>query len=176
MASLDQTLTELADGFRKRFKVTDKLSLQDMIKLVEPPKGTLLVNSGKFYFTQSRDLATMTAQNGSTITVNTMIAPTFYTSDAIKLIHDPQTRPNIIIRLHFEVVHTDGKPFTWTVEGSGLVGKWNPVNSNESELTLPTGLRVNEANAIQFVSGGTTVINLATSYITLITEKVGGGE
>ena len=37
MASLNDKMTELADACRKRFVVTSKLSLDDMIKLIAPP-------------------------------------------------------------------------------------------------------------------------------------------
>lgn len=35
--SIDSEMTELADGFRKRFSVSSKLGIDDMIKLVTPP-------------------------------------------------------------------------------------------------------------------------------------------
>ncbi|QFS34311.1 hypothetical protein LV515_05205 [Limosilactobacillus vaginalis] len=35
--NLTDGLNELAQGFQKRFKVSDKLTLQDMIDLVTPP-------------------------------------------------------------------------------------------------------------------------------------------
>ena len=37
MTSLSDKITELADACRKRFRVTSKLSLDDMIKLITPP-------------------------------------------------------------------------------------------------------------------------------------------
>lgn len=45
--TLSQELIELADGFRKRFNKTDKLSIQDMIKLVTPPKYPQIIEPGK---------------------------------------------------------------------------------------------------------------------------------
>lgn len=48
MPTLNDKMTALADACRKRFKTTDKLSLDDMIKLVTPPAmPNLVANTDK---------------------------------------------------------------------------------------------------------------------------------
>lgn len=51
--ALSDKFTQLAEACRKRFEVTSKLSVDDMIKLIMPPPGIFLVPKGQLYFTAS---------------------------------------------------------------------------------------------------------------------------
>lgn len=51
--ALSDKFTQLAEACRKRFEVTSKLSVDDMIKLIMPPPGTILIPQGQLYFTAS---------------------------------------------------------------------------------------------------------------------------
>lgn len=44
--TLNSKMTSLADGFRARFNTKDKLGIDDMIKLITPPKQIVLVPAG----------------------------------------------------------------------------------------------------------------------------------
>lgn len=57
--SFSSTMTELADACRKRFGVTSKLSLDDMIKLITPPvfpSGTEILGRTKVSSTEDKQI------------------------------------------------------------------------------------------------------------------------
>lgn len=167
MQWLASGLTQLASGCKKRFKVTGKLTVDDMVKLITPPKNPLLLEQGNFKFTADHNKANLTANGGAL--VSGFVVPSFYASGK-KLLDNPRNRPNLILRLHFDVTETDGNLINWGIEGTLLSGAWNPSRGNTSDYELQRGLLVDEHNALQFKSTGRTIINLATSYMELIVE------
>ena len=62
--SLFQIYEDLAVACRKRFKVTEKLTLADMVKLITPPQYPLLLEQGKFKFTIDHSQDHYTNNNG----------------------------------------------------------------------------------------------------------------
>ena len=168
MQWLANGLNQLASGCKKRFKVTDKLTIDDMVKLITPPKNPLLLEQGKFKFTLDHNKANLTSNGGAQ--VGGFVVPAYY-GEKKTLLGNPATRPNLTLRIHFDVLKTDGAIINWGLEGTMLNGVWNPAKSNESDYELQTGLMVDYNNSLQFDAKGTTIINLATSYAEII---VGG--
>lgn len=166
--SLNDLMKQLADGTRQRFNVTGQLGLKDMIKIITPPKGKLLIKPGEFKFTTSpSDKTTITTNGGTTISGTTYIVPSFY-SEVRKLLDNPSSRPDLTLRLHFNVVSTDGSEVMWSVYGAGSIAKWRPNNSSTSDYHLASGLLVDEHNGLQFQTTGQTVIDLANSYVEIL--------
>lgn len=169
IASLATEMHKLADGFRKRYGVTGDLTIADMVKLITPPAGIMLLDAGSFKIT-TLDGNTLTPNDGSTILNNTLIPYKYYTSNK-SLLDNPASRPNLNLKFHFKVISTDGEQINWRLQGSGYVGKWNPNTEDTSTLTLPTGELVDEHNGIQFDSlsfSNGTVIDLSKSYLEII--------
>lgn len=168
-ASLATEMHKLADGFRKRYGVTGDLTIAEMVKLITPPAGTILLQEGSFKITDITG-STLTANGGSTILNNTIIPFKYYTSNK-SLLDNPASRPNLNLKFHFKVLSTDGNQINWRVQGSGYVVNWNPNTEGTSTLTLPTGELVDEHNGIQFNSlsySTGTVIDLSQSYLEII--------
>ena len=168
-ASLATEMHKLADGFRKRYGVTGELTIADMVKLITPPAGIMLLDAGSFKIT-TLDGITLTPNDGSTILNNTLIPYKYYTSNK-SLLDNPASRPNLNLKFHFKVISTDGNQINWRLQGSGYAGKWNPNTEDTSTLTLPTGELVDEHNGIQFNSSfysTGTVIDLSQSYLEII--------
>lgn len=168
--SLFQVYEDLAVACRKRFKVTEQLTLADMVKLIMPPQYPLLLEQGKFKFTTGHNQDSYTANNGSTITKGNFVVPAYYTVNK-SLLDNPSKRPNLTLRLHFKVTKTDGQIVFWGIEGAGSPTNWNPSVSETSDYSLPTGLLIDEHNALTFSTNGNTQIDLANSYL----EIIGGG-
>lgn len=169
IASLATEMHKLADGLRKRYGVTGDLTIADMVKLITPPAGIMLLDAGSFKIT-TLDGNTLTPNDGSTILNNTLIPYKYYTSNK-SLLDNPASRPNLNLKFHFKVISTDGEQINWRLQGSGYVGKWNPNTEDTSTLTLPTGELVDEHNGIQFDSlsfSNGTVIDLSKSYLEII--------
>ena len=167
--SLFQIYDDLAKACQKRFWVTEKLTLADMVKLIMPPQYPLLLEQGKFKFTIDHSQDHYTNSNGSSITGDNFIAPAYYTANK-SLLDNPSKRPNLTLRLHFKVTKTDGQIINWGFEGAGNPTSWNPSVSENSDYQLSTGLLVDEHNALTFSTKGNTQIDLANSYL----EIVGG--
>ena len=168
-ASLATEMHKLADGFRKHYGVTGGLTIAEMVKLITPPAGIMLLDAGSFKIT-TLDGSTLTANGGSTILNNTLIPYKYYTSNK-SLLDNPASRPNLNLKFHFKVISTDGNQIDWRLQGSGYVGKWNPNTEDTSTLTIPTGELVDEHNGIQFNSSfysTGTVIDLSQSYLEII--------
>lgn len=168
-ASLATEMHKLADGFRKRYGVTGDLTIADMVKLITPPSGIMLLDAGSFRITDSSG-SNLTANGGSTILNNTLIPYKYYTSNK-SLLDNPASRPNLNLKFHFKVISTDGNQINWKLQGSGYVATWNPNTEDTSTLTLPTGELVDEHNGIQFDSlsfSNGTVIDLSKSYLEII--------
>ena len=159
------SLTQLADGFRKRFNLSKNLTIPEMTKLVTPPKNPLLLEQGSFKFTNDHNKYNLTSNGGSK--VSGFIVPAYYGENKT-LLNSPATRPNLTLRLHFNVLKTDGVNIRWGIEGMGGTTSWNPNESNESDFNLNTGIMVDSNNSLEFDTVGTTIINLATSYIEII--------
>lgn len=168
--SLFQIYDDLAKACQKRFKVTEKLTLADMVKLIMPPQYPLLLEQGKFKFTVDHSQDHYTNSNGSSIAGDNFIVPAYYTVNRF-LLDNPSKRPNLTLRLHFKIIKTDGQIIIWGVEGTNTYTSWNPSISETSDCQLPTGLLVDEHNALKFSTKGITQIDLANSYL----EIVGGG-
>lgn len=169
IASLATEMHKLADGFRKRYGVTGDLTIADMVKLITPPAGIMLLDAGSFKIT-TLDGNTLTPYDGSTILNNTLIPYKYYTSNK-SLLDNPASRPNLNLKFHFKVISTDGEQINWRLQGSGYVATWNPNTEDTSTLTLPTGELVDEHNGIQFDSlsfSNGTVIDLSKSYLEII--------
>lgn len=71
---LSEEMTKLADGFRKRFKKTDQLSIDDMIRIISEPAWQyndteLLVNDSQFVSADQHSVAIkpVPARNGNDI-------------------------------------------------------------------------------------------------------------
>ena len=54
---LFEDLSQLADGFRQRFNITDKLTLDDMIKLITPPIGLTIFSQENLRFSSNYNRA-----------------------------------------------------------------------------------------------------------------------
>ena len=85
--NLTDGLNELAQGFQKRFKVSNKLTIQDMIKLVTPSfayEGVSLMNGQTSYFysasSQKRVIGTVPKHN---VDVFIKVQGTYSTGDVL---------------------------------------------------------------------------------------------
>ena len=163
-----EKLYALSTACRKRFQVSRQLGFDDMIALIMPPKNPMLLEQGKFKFTTDKNKANLTDNSGSQ--VKGFVVPAYYSAKKT-LLGNPATRPNLTLRIHFDVLKTDGAIINWGLEGTVLNGVWNPAKSNESDYELPTGLMVDYNNSLQFDAKGNTIINLATSYVEIIENK-----
>lgn len=63
-ASLATEMHKLADGFRKRYGVTGDLTIAEMVKLITPPAGIMLLDAGSFKIT-TLDGITLTPNDSS---------------------------------------------------------------------------------------------------------------
>lgn len=174
VAELADKITNLADNLRQKFNKAERLSLDDMIALTAPPKYTRLVEAGEFKITSmAYSTNTLTDNNGSTIAGTAFIPTDFYSADGKRLIHDQNTRPSFTVRLHLDIVKTNGNKFNWSFYGSGYMATVNPkVGIVESDTELPNHYAITDINPIQFLAdNSSTVINLATSYIELIPKS-----
>lgn len=131
--TLSQELTELADGFRKRFNKTDKLSIQDMIKLVTPPKYPCLVDEGKIIFTRGYNVNDRTANDGATITDDCFIVPEVY--DNFAVLQKAHQKGNVKLRTHFKLVSGTGV-VAWCLDGQNTAAKWF-TSTPTSDLIIP---------------------------------------
>ncbi len=174
LQSFVDKLNQLATNFQKKFNKAQQLSLDDMIALTAPPKYTRLVEAGEFKITRmAYSTNTLTDNNGSTIAGTAFIPTDFYSAAGKKLIHDQNTRPAFTVRLHLDIVKTNGNKFNWSFYGSGYMATVNPkVGIVESDTELPNHYAITDINPIQFLAdNSSTVINLATSYIELIPKS-----
>lgn len=160
-------MEELASGFRRRYKLDRLLSLDDMIMLITPPKGNILLEPDGFKFTRNYDKNNLTDADGATIQSNCYIVPGYYSAEKTKL-DNPATRPNLTLRLNFNVVSSTGEAVNWGIDGAGKTTTWYPNATKTSDYNLETGLLVDEHNALVFQTTGTTKIDLATSYLEII--------
>ncbi|WHO86482.1 hypothetical protein [Limosilactobacillus oris] len=174
LQSFVDKLNQLATNFQKKFNKAQQLSLDDMIALTAPPKYTRLVEAGEFKITSmAYSTNTLTDNNGSTIAGTAFIPTNFYSAAGKQLIHDQNTRPPFTVRLHLDIVKTNGNKFNWLFYGSGYAATVNPkVGIVESDTELPNHYAITDINPIQFLAdNSSTVINLATSYIELIPKS-----
>lgn len=163
-------MKELASGFRRRYKLDRLLSLDDMIMLVTPPKGNILLEPDGFKFTRNYDKNNFTDDGGATIQSNCYVATGYYSDEKTKL-DNPAKRPNLTLRLNFNVISSTGEAVNWGIDGAGNTTTWYPNATKTSECNLAAGLLIDEHNALIFQTRGTTKIDLATSYLEII---VGG--
>lgn len=167
---LTNKLTLLADGFRKRYSKTGSLKIDDMITLVTPPKGKLLLNPGKWKLNTTAfgdPNATLTGNGGSVVNNNCFVSTSYYDSTNKTLLNNPQTRRPLDLILHLNVISTDGNPIQWGIYGMGGLTPVTPIPHQEVQSTfhLNSGIAVDSGNPLNFVGNGNTQIDLATSYI-----------
>lgn len=175
LQGLATKFAQLSSGCQKRFKVVGKLTLDDMIKLVTPPKNPLLLDlGGNWYFVTGPWSLDRTSQNGSCVETASYVRTQMYTKNE-QLLDNPTTRPNMTLRLHLFVTDTKASELTWGIYGSGFLVKSSlEKGENISDFDLPAKLNVTGAgNPLEFHSkGGTTTVDIPRSYIEII---VGGG-
>lgn len=174
MATFNDTFTRLASGFRQRFQVSGLLTFEDMIKLVTPsPYPLLLDTGGTWHFTTGPWSLERTKNSGSCIDASAYVRQNLYTKNE-SLLDNPQTRPDLTLRLHLFITDTQAPSLTWGIYGSGISAKITPkIGENISDFDLPAKLNVTGlGNPLEFHSDkGTTVVNLTQSYIEIIMSK-----
>lgn len=119
--SCSSTMTDLADGFRKRFNVSSKLSIDDMIKLITPLPGTILIPKGQLYFTGS-DSNSIAQDAWAVIPESEVINP----SDNLMKARDGGT-----VRLHLFITSKD--------TGTAVI-KWDQGNDTTTAFSIKPGM------------------------------------
>lgn len=162
--NLTDGLNELAQGFQKRFKVSNKLTLQDMIDLVTPPKNPLLLEPGKFNFSYGYYSGNKTEFDGSSIPATCFIAYDLYhNADKMMELHK---KGNFKLVAHLKSVGKNSGVVAWCFDGMQSAAKWDGV-SETSTLTVPAGFSLTETTALYF-SGNNNRVDLSQSYFELV--------
>ena len=166
--NLSTSLTKLADGFRKHYNITKSLTISDMIKLINPDV-IMIIDKGKFLVgTNMADHDNLLGGNGGLISGGGYIDYHLYDTNNRSLLHMPRAT-NLLIRMHLDVISTDGMSFFWGINGLPINNQVYPtVGMVTSDFLLDKSIGVDEHNSIAFNSNGRTTFNPQTSYIELI--------
>lgn len=162
--TLQTKMILLADGFRQRFNKTDQLSIDDMIKLVTPPKNPLLLEPGKFHFSNGYSSNNKTNFDGSSIPGSCFITYDLYhNADKMMELHE---KGNFKLVAHLKSVGKNSGVVEWCFDGMQSTAKWDGV-SETSTLTVPAEFSLTETTALYF-QGNNNRVDLSQSYFELV--------
>ena len=165
---LFEDLSQLADGFRQRFNITDKLTLDDMIKLITPPIGLTIFSQENLRFSSNYNRA-YTVKDGATITGTCfLLQQDMNNLDKFRALHRAN---DLIVKVHLWFVSTVGNDVTLSFDGGKYKEHMKPVvgTENTAELRLE---KAESPWAYNIYFSGDAVIDRAKSYIVVV--KSGG--
>lgn len=175
--SLASELTQLADNIRKMKKVTDKLTIADMVVLTTPPKYPFLIPTNGWRIAHNYNGA-LTDNGGSTILsgFSIILASTLKNYDLLKKLH---SAGDVTIRFHIVPLEINGgssdSAITTCFDGQNSVIHIPLKAGVEStqDLTLAraelTGGNLNLYIICQ--SASTVQIDVSKSYVEIVTEE-----
>jgi hypothetical protein len=175
--SLASEMTLLADGFRKRFSTTDRLTIADMIKLVTPPKYPFLIPTNGWRIAHNYNGA-LTDDGGSTILsgFSIILASTMKNYDLLKKLH---SAGDVTIRFHIVPLEINGGSSTSAIT-TCFDGQRSVIHiplkigvESTQDLTLSkTELTGGNLNLYIICQSASTVqIDVSKSYIEIVTEE-----
>lgn len=165
---LFEDLSQLADGFRQRFNITDKLTLDDMIKLITPPIGLTIFSQENLRFSSNYKRA-YTVKDGATITGTCfLLQQDMNNLDKFRALHRDN---DLIAKVHLWFVSTVDNDVTLSFDGGKYKEHMKPVvgTENTAELRLE---KTESLWAYNIYFSGDAVIDRAKSYIVVV--KSGG--
>lgn len=166
--SLFQIYDDLAKACQKRFNITDKLTLDDMVKLITPPIGLTIFSQENLRFSSNYNRA-YTAKDGSAITGNCfLLQQDMNNLDKFLALHWDN---DLIVKVHLWFVSTVSNDVTFSFDGGKDSEHMKPVvgKENTAELRLE---KDESLWAYNIYFSGDAVIDRAKSYIVVV--KSGG--
>lgn len=157
-------MTSLAEACRKRFNVSSKLSLDDMIKLITPPIGLTIFSQENLRFSSNYNRA-YTAKDGATITGNCfLLQQDMHNLDKFLALHQDN---DLIVEVHLWFVSIASNDIALSFDGGKYEDHMKPVvgRENTAELRLEKDESLWSYN-IYF--SGDAVIDRAKSYIVVV--------
>ena len=168
--NLTDGLNELAQGFQKRFKISDKLTLQDMIDLVTPPPHIYLLDPGSFRFSTDWGGTSFTDQNGAMITNNCYISTSYVDSANKNLLYSANNQ-QLTLRLHIWFTAANpGSNFRWGINGYGQKNVTiNNINDETiSDYLIAPNSNLGSGNVLSFSATNNLTVNLDRTYVEII--------
>lgn len=165
---LFEDLPQLADGFRKRFNITDKLTIHDMIKLITSPIGLTIFSQENLRFSSNYNRA-YTVKDGATITGNCfLLQQDMNNLDKFRALHRDN---DLLVKVHLWFVSAASNDVTLSFDGGKDNEHMKPVvgTENTAELRLE---KDESLWAYNIYFSGYAVIDRAKSYIVVV--KSGG--
>lgn len=165
---LFEDLSQLADGFRQRFNITDKLTLDDMIKLITLPIGLTIFSQKNLRFSSNYSRA-YTAKDGATIMGDCfLLQQDMNNLDKFLALHRDN---DLIVKVHLWFVSTSSNDVAISFDGGKYTQHMKPVvgRDNTAELRLE---KDESLWAYNIYFAGDAVIDRAKSYIVVV--KSGG--
>ena len=151
--SFSSTMTELADACRKRFGVTSKLSLDDMIKLITPPafpSGTEILGETKLPIDGEQHDVPLTlkavppAMNKPIKLLITVSANEWLYLSGFKLIFNKSDGTQLVLAIPgIDTDFEDRKPWVKTVNVT--------IPANTSIATNKAILRISNSNSVDTI-------------------------
>lgn len=168
--NLTDGLNELAQGFQKRFKVSNKLTIQDMIDLVTPPPHKYLLDPGSFNFSTDWGGTSLTAQNGATMSNNCYVSTSYVDSSNKNLVYSANNQ-QLTLRLHIWFTSANpGSNFSWGINGYSQknVTINNIKDETISDYLVAPNSNLGSGNALSFSTTNNLIVNLDRTYVEII--------
>ncbi|MEY8441778.1 hypothetical protein AALA17_03850 [Lactobacillaceae bacterium 24-114] len=168
--NLTDGLNELAQGFQKRFKVTGKLTIQDMIDLVTPPPSIYLLDPGTYKFSTDWGGTAYTDQKGSVMSNVCYIATSYMNGENKGLVYGTNNQ-QLTLRLHiWFTAANNGDRFRWGLNGfdQKTVTINDSTNETISDYSVAPNSKLSNGNMLSFAAAKSLTVNVNRSYVEII--------